>query len=296
MPIYARRVRDPVSPEVVLPATKPMPVRDVEPTLPADPPPHGPPRRRRALPPAVVATAAVVTVGLASMVGTLTFGRDGTRTVTSGAATVSPTGSTDAITALGAQAGIAAADQPTAGPSSARPAPGRVAPKGTPTGTGAVGGAAQPAPSAAPPPAQARAQAAGAAQPSADATAEAAVLTLVNQERTKAGCAALSVDARLTAAARDHSAEMAGRGYFAHDTPDGVSVGTRVTNAGYRWSAVGENIAKGQQDAAAVMQAWMNSPGHRANILNCRFTNIGIGLARQDQTPLWTQDFGTPLG
>jgi uncharacterized protein YkwD len=131
---------------------------------------------------------------------------------------------------------------------------------------------------------------------SGDATAEAAVLTLVNQERAKAGCAPLSVDARLATAARAHSADMANRNYFAHDTPEGVNVGTRVTNAGYRWSAVGENIAKGQPDAAAVMQAWMNSPGHRANILNCRFTNIGIGLAYQGRTPLWTQDFGTPLG
>jgi uncharacterized protein YkwD len=122
------------------------------------------------------------------------------------------------------------------------------------------------------------------------------VVALVNLERAKVGCAALTADPRLVDAARAHSADMANRNYFAHDTPEGVGVGTRVTEAGYRWSAVGENIAKGQPDAAAVMKAWMNSPGHKANILNCRYRQIGVGPAFQGRSPLWTQDFATPLG
>jgi uncharacterized protein YkwD len=120
------------------------------------------------------------------------------------------------------------------------------------------------------------------------------VLRLVNLERTKAGCGALTTDSRLATAAQAHSADMAANNYFSHTGRNGSDVSDRVEAAGYRWSAVGENIAKGQPTPAAVMQAWMNSSGHRANILNCRFRNIGIGLANAGRSPVWTQDFGTP--
>jgi uncharacterized protein YkwD len=120
------------------------------------------------------------------------------------------------------------------------------------------------------------------------------VLRLVNVERAKAGCGALTTDSRLAAAAQAHSADMAANNYFSHTGRNGSDVSDRVEAAGYRWSAVGENIAKGQPTPAAVMQAWMNSSGHRANILNCRFRNIGIGLANAGRSPVWTQDFGTP--
>src|SRR5205814_8113303 len=90
-------------------------------------------------------------------------------------------------------------------------------------------------------------------------------------------------------------ADGAARHYFDHTTPEGVSFAKRITDAGYRWSAAAENIAAGQQTPAKVMEAWMNSPGHRANILNCGYVNIGIGLAVGGRTPYWTQDFGTPL-
>jgi uncharacterized protein YkwD len=138
----------------------------------------------------------------------------------------------------------------------------------------------------------------GATGPTIDpvAAAEAEVLTLVNRERARAGCRALAVDTRLATAAGRHSADMARRGYFSHTTPEGVTFSTRITNAGYRWSFVGENIALGQRTPAAVMRAWMTSPGHRANILNCRFRHIGVGLAYDARrVPYWTQDFGTPL-
>jgi uncharacterized protein YkwD len=126
-----------------------------------------------------------------------------------------------------------------------------------------------------------------------NASYEDQVVTLVNQERAKAGCGALTVDARLANAARAHSQDMATRDYFDHNTPEGVDPGKRITNAGYNWQAWGENIAMGQPDPASVMQAWMNSPGHRANILNCNFKNIGVGLAYNTKhQPYWTQDFG----
>lgn len=125
---------------------------------------------------------------------------------------------------------------------------------------------------------------------------ESQVLALVNVERANAGCAEVTANDRLTAAARGHSSDMAARDFFSHDTPEGVSVGTRVTNAGYRWSMVGENIAWGQADAKAVMKDWMNSSGHKANILNCKYRHLGVGLAYDaKRRPYWTQDFGTPM-
>lgn len=125
--------------------------------------------------------------------------------------------------------------------------------------------------------------------------AEDQVLAIVNSERATAGCGALTIDSRLATAARNHSGDMAKRAFFAHDTPEGVTVGTRVTNAGYSWSMVGENIAMGQTDAKSVMRDWMNSSGHRANILNCKYRHIGVGLAYDgNRRPYWTQDFGAP--
>jgi uncharacterized protein YkwD len=134
------------------------------------------------------------------------------------------------------------------------------------------------------------------AQPAGNAAFEAEVVTLVNAERVKASCAAVTVDDRLTTAARAHSADMAARDYFSHTTPEGVEFATRITNAGYRWGGAGENIAKGQRSPQEVMTSWMNSPGHKANILNCGFKNLGVGVAA-DATGalLWTQDFASPL-
>ncbi|WP_432828993.1 CAP domain-containing protein [Dactylosporangium sp. CA-092794] len=122
---------------------------------------------------------------------------------------------------------------------------------------------------------------------------EAQVLAIVNTERAKAGCQPLAFNAKLRAAAYKHSADMATRNYFSHDTPDGVSFATRITNEGYRWSMAAENIAKGQRTPEDVMKAWMNSSGHRANILNCKLKDLGVGLAYQGKSPIWTQDFGT---
>ncbi len=117
------------------------------------------------------------------------------------------------------------------------------------------------------------------------------VVALVNQRRAAAGCRALRVDSRLSSAAVSHSADMAERDYFAHDTPEGVTFVDRDRSAGYPQPG-GENIAEGQRGPGEVMTAWMNSPGHRANILNCRFRAIGVGVFRGDAGLYWTQDFG----
>ncbi|QKW37283.1 hypothetical protein HUT06_27440 [Actinomadura sp. NAK00032] len=139
---------------------------------------------------------------------------------------------------------------------------------------------------AAPPPARSKAPSAPAA-----GGAAAQVISLVNKERAKNGCRALTSNGKLAAAAQRHSADMARRGFFDHTNPDGKSPGDRITAAGYRWSTYGENIAKGQPTPASVMKSWMNSPGHRANILNCGFREIGVGVVKSGG-PYWTQVFG----
>lgn len=115
------------------------------------------------------------------------------------------------------------------------------------------------------------------------------VVELVNKERAKAGCNPLQVNAAVTTAAQNHSADMSARDYFAHTTPEGVPFDQRIKNAGYGLPGA-ENIAMGQKTADAVMNDWMKSPGHRANILNCQLKVIGVGLATDGF--YWTQDFG----
>jgi uncharacterized protein YkwD len=119
------------------------------------------------------------------------------------------------------------------------------------------------------------------------------VVQLVNAYRAKSHCGALRIDARLVRAARGHSQDMAARRYFAHNTPQGVTPWTRIAQQGYPRTAEAENIAAGQSSASAVVTAWMNSPGHRANILNCSMRAVGVGLAYGGPYHYyWTQDFG----
>ncbi|WP_327381118.1 sigma-70 family RNA polymerase sigma factor [Streptomyces sp. NBC_01207] len=118
------------------------------------------------------------------------------------------------------------------------------------------------------------------------------VVALVNSERAAAGCGPLKEDPQLRAAAQGHSDDMASRDYFDHTSPDGKDPGDRTTAAGYRWSTYGENIARGQQTAQSVMDSWMKSPGHKANILNCSFKDIGVGIHQGSGGPWWTQNFG----
>ncbi|AZM87353.1 CAP domain-containing protein [Streptomyces sp. W1SF4] len=120
--------------------------------------------------------------------------------------------------------------------------------------------------------------------------AQAKVLELVNQARAAAGCPALTVNEKLTKAAQDHSADMAAHRNMSHTGSDGSDAGQRITRAGYQWRTYGENVAYGYSSPEQVMEGWMNSPGHRRNILDCSYKEIGIGLAQPGQ--YWTQDFG----
>jgi uncharacterized protein YkwD len=116
-----------------------------------------------------------------------------------------------------------------------------------------------------------------------------------NAERSKVGCRALTVDQRLVNAAQAHSVDMAAKGYFDHRSLDGSTPFQRIAGAGYAFSIAAENIAAGQRTAADVMTGWMNSAAHRANILNCSLTQIGVGYATGGSYgTYWTQDFGTP--
>lgn len=125
-----------------------------------------------------------------------------------------------------------------------------------------------------------------------DATMAREVLSLVNTERARAGCPAAHWDTRLAEAARLHSVDMAARDYFSHTSLDGRSPWDRIRAQGYQYGSA-ENIAAGQRSAAAVMSAWMNSSGHRANILACANVAMGVGVARGGSYGIyWTQDFG----
>ncbi len=84
---------------------------------------------------------------------------------------------------------------------------------------------------------------------------------------------------------------MRARDYFAHDTPDGATPWTRIEAQGYS-NPSAENIAMGQRTPQSVVDAWMASPGHRANILNCSSKAIGVGVQFGPNGPWWTQDFG----
>ncbi|MER7456184.1 CAP domain-containing protein [Micromonospora sp. NPDC126480] len=119
------------------------------------------------------------------------------------------------------------------------------------------------------------------------------VVNLVNAERAKAGCGALSIDDKLMTAAQRHSQDQADHQNMSHTGSDGSDPGDRINRVGYQWRTYGENVAWNQKTPAAVMDAWMNSSGHRANILNCAFTEIGVGIASSNG-PYWTQVFAAP--
>jgi uncharacterized protein YkwD len=132
------------------------------------------------------------------------------------------------------------------------------------------------------------------------------MLTQVNNARSQArncgtvdykATAALSWNCTLEAVADEHSRDMGDVNFFSHTGSDGLSVGDRVTNAGYVWTSVGENIAAGQPTIDAVMNAWLGSPGHCANIMSPTYTEIGATsytVSGSDYSIYWTQDFARP--
>ena len=122
------------------------------------------------------------------------------------------------------------------------------------------------------------------------------VIRLVNIERTSRGIPALTTNWQLSRVARYKSQDMINKNYFSHTSPTYGSPFTMMQNFGLKFSAAGENIAYGQRTPAEVVKAWMNSPGHRANILSTAYTQIGVGAAKKaDGTLYWTQMFMKPM-
>ena len=116
------------------------------------------------------------------------------------------------------------------------------------------------------------------------------VVDLVNQERQKQGLKPLTLNKKLSDVARAKSKDMMDKGYFDHNSPTYGSPFDMMKQFGIEYTTAGENIAKGQQSPEDVMNAWMNSDGHRKNILNPDFTEIGVGYVKGDTT-YWTQQF-----
>ena len=115
------------------------------------------------------------------------------------------------------------------------------------------------------------------------------VIRLVNVERAKVGLSALTYDWQLSRVARIKSQDMKDNKYFSHTSPTYGSPFQMMKSFGITYRTAGENIARGQATPAAVVNAWMNSSGHRANILNSSFTHIGVGYVADGKS--WTQMF-----
>ncbi len=126
---------------------------------------------------------------------------------------------------------------------------------------------------------------------------EQSIVDLVNQQRQQAGLAPLEVSSQLIKEAQIHSNDMAALGDMEHTLPGAAlpALEDRAKYVGYNYSYLGENIAFNYPDANSVMDAWMNSPGHRANILDPNYTQIGVGISHDSQGELYyTQEFGKP--
>jgi uncharacterized protein YkwD len=116
-----------------------------------------------------------------------------------------------------------------------------------------------------------------------------------NKARADAKLPPLTLDAKLTAAARRHAEDMAEHEKMSHDGSDGSKPDERVKGAGYHFVRTGENVAEGQRDVGQVLEAWMDSPGHKANILG-PFTQMGAARAFDESgKPYWCVDFGVPF-
>ena len=115
------------------------------------------------------------------------------------------------------------------------------------------------------------------------------VVNLTNNERAKAGLQALQIDTKLTQSAQAKSQDMKDKNYFSHTSPTYGSPFDQMKSFGVSYKSAAENIAMGQRTAAEVVDGWMNSPGHKANIMNASYTHIGVGLS--DSGYYWTQQF-----
>ena len=123
------------------------------------------------------------------------------------------------------------------------------------------------------------------------------MLDLVNSARQKAGVGALTLDANCMASAKVQSDDQAAHLFMGHVGSDGSTLGDRISKTGFKWDAVAENVAEGQKTVEEVMTAWLNSPGHRENLLNPVYTRFGYCESTgSDGNIYWTQDFAHPMG
>ncbi|MFG2680106.1 CAP domain-containing protein [Streptomyces sp. NPDC048392] len=187
--------------------------------------------------------------------------------------------------------GSPSSSPPPASPSPSAPASKPAAPAETPSKTKKPKTAPGTTPTPSRPVAEEPAEPSAPPAVSKEAVAQAQVLKLVNDERATAGCSPVAANSALRELAEDFSEAMATQGFFDHTDPGGATPWDRAAAAGITGLG-GENIARGQADAQAVMDAWMNSPDHRANILNCDFQTLGVGVHFGSGGPWWTQDFG----
>jgi len=125
-----------------------------------------------------------------------------------------------------------------------------------------------------------------------NATNDASFATLINAVRADAGASPLAYNAKLDAAAQAHSDDMAATGVFSHTGSGGTSVGDRATAAGYVWTSIGENIAKGQTNENQAMNGWVNSAPHQANNVNTDFKEFGLARTGSGADTYWTLVFG----
>ena len=124
-----------------------------------------------------------------------------------------------------------------------------------------------------------------------NSSVEMEIVNLVNIERQKEGLAPLQYSSELSNVARMKSQDMAQKNYFSHNSPTYGDPFTMMKSFGIKYRTAGENIAKGYSSAQSVMNGWMNSSGHRANILNPSFGKIGVGYVNINGTTYWTQMF-----
>lgn len=113
------------------------------------------------------------------------------------------------------------------------------------------------------------------------------VVEIVNRERNKQGVKSVNADYRLGQVALEHAQDMYYNNYFSHQSLDGRTLGDRLKKGRINYKIAGENIARGQKTEVRVMQSWMNSPGHRRNILNKKFNKLGIARSGD----VWVQVF-----
>ncbi|MFJ6481762.1 CAP domain-containing protein [Streptomyces sp. NPDC091682] len=206
----------------------------------------------------------------------------------------SPSGSPSASPSPSATPSAAPSSSPSATPAPSTKAPSAKAPRTSPAAPAVPAAPTAPAPttSRAPAPAPSKSTTHEPRPPlDGHSAEEAAVVDLVNQERALAGCGPVRANPPLASLAGAFSLDMATRGFFSHEDPEGNTPWDRATKAGISGLG-GENIARGQGDAEAAMKAWMNSPDHKANILNCEFRTLGVGVHVAAGGPWWTQDFG----